>query len=64
MHPEMNFGASVTNCESNIYTAATLCECHGQPFSKSVALVTHLQPPSFIRSASERSTGECEYNSI
>ena len=45
MHPAMNFGASVTNCESNMYTAATLrlsqdlrscvtwCTCHSPPAS-------------------------------
>jgi hypothetical protein len=76
MQPEMNLGASVTNCESSRYTAATLTQV-GAGFAvrwrtrehrrRRVAMLqmrAHLQPPSFMRSASERSTGECEYSSI
>ena len=64
MHPAMNFGVSVTNCESSMYTAATLRAKHQEKPKDACAGMAHLQPPSFMRSASDRRTGECEYSSI
>ena len=39
MHPAMNFGASVTNCESNMYTAATLHKGQDLPVLAAVHLL-------------------------